>query len=116
MSDATDVINDIQEAIDEYGSDIILNIITIGGYDPIEGEGSDTPTPHNLASLIADYTTKELESPNIHVNDIKFRFYYNGEIGYDDQIVFGGKTYSLENIDKQILQNENLIYTIQGRV
>jgi len=116
MSDATDAINDIQDALDEYGSSITLNVVTIGGYDPVEGEGLEIITPHNIKSLIKDYTTKDLENQAIHVNDIKFRFYYNSEISYDDQIVFGGKTYSLENIDKKIFQDENLIYTIQGRV
>jgi len=116
MSDATDAIADIQEAVLEYGSSIILNTIVKGAYDPAEGEGPDIITPHPMKSLINDYTTKELENDNIRITDIKFRFYYAGAIGYDDQIIFDGKTYSLENIDKKILQDENLIYTIQGRV
>jgi len=116
MSDATDAIVDIQEAVLEYGSSITLNTIVKGAYDPVEGEATDIVTPHSMKSLINDYTTKELENNNIRTTDIKFRFYYAGSIGYDDQIVFDGKTYTLENIDKKILQDENLIYTIQGRV
>lgn len=116
MSDATDAIIDIEEAILEYGSDIVLNVITYGEYNPIAGEGLKTTTPHVMKALPGNYTNKELQDPNVHIKDKKFRFYYTGEITYDDQIEFRGDTYSIERIDSKIFQDELLLYTIQGRI
>ena len=45
MSDATEAIKDIIEAINEYGSTITLNIITEGAYNPVTGDTDDTITP-----------------------------------------------------------------------
>ena len=115
MSDATDAILDIQEALEEYGSSIVFNSIVLGPYDPVLGEAPKIITPHPTKALISDYTSKELENNDININDVKFRFYYNGIIDYSDNIIFGGKTYNLMNVDKKILQDENLIYTLQGR-
>jgi len=116
MSDATEAIVDIIEAIDEYGSGITLNIITKGEYDVIEGESADSITAVTTKALPKNYTSQELQNTDIHTTDIKFMLYYDGEISYKDNIVFDGKTYNLLNIDKKIFQDETIIYTIQGRV
>ena len=116
MSDATDAIFDIKEAILEYGSTITLNIITEGAYNTVTGDTDDIITPHSMKSLPKNYTSKELESPDIYVKDIKFLLYFDGEIDYSDNLIFNGQTYKMLNIDKKFLQDENLIYTIQGRV
>jgi len=116
MSDATEAIEDIIEAINEYGSSITLNIITKGEYDPVAGESSDITTPIITKALPKNYTSRELQNPDIHITDIKFMIYYDSEIAYKDNLVFDGKTYNLLNIDKKILQDETIIYTIQGRV
>ena len=115
MSDATDAIFDIKEAILEYGSTITLNIITEGAYNTVTGDTDDIITPHSMKSLPKNYTSKELESPDIYVKDMKFMLYFDGEINYSDNLVFNGKTYTFLNIDKKFLQDENLIYTIQCR-
>ena len=116
MGDATEAIIDIKEAILEYGSTITLNIVTEGAYNPVTGDTDDTITPRPVKALPRNYTSKELESPDIYVKDIKFLLYFDGEINYSDNLIFNGKTYTLLNIDKKFLQDENLIYTIQGRV
>ena len=116
MSDATEAIIEIKEAILEYGSTITLNIVTEGAYNPVTGESDDIITPHSMKSLPKNYTSKELESPDIYVKDIKFLLYFDGEIDYNDNLIFNGKTYTFLNIDKKFLQDENLIYTIQCRV
>ena len=116
MSDATEAIKDIIEAINEYGSTITLNIVTEGAYNPVTGDTDDTITPNPMKALPKNYTSKELESPNIYVKDIKFLLYFDGEINYSDNLVFNGQTYTFLNIDKKFLQDKNLIYTIQGRV
>ncbi len=115
MSDATDAVIDIIEAIDEYGSAITLNSITTGVYDTTTGLTADTVVPHVMKALPKDYTSKELDNKDIHINDIKFVLYFDGPIGYDDKIIFNSVTYNLLNIDKKILQDVNIVYTIQGR-
>jgi len=114
MSDATDAIADIQEALDEYGSAITLQIITKGALDLDTGRKAETIVEHNIQALPGTYG-KDEQNENVHPKDIKFRFYFDSEIGYEDRIIFQGETYGIEQIDKKILQNENLIYTIQGR-
>jgi len=116
MSDATDAIIDIQEALLEYGSDIILKKVTKGTYDPDTGEDTASITDIPMQALPRNYNRKEMEDPNVHIKDKEFRLYYNGEIDYDDKIEYKGKIYSLERIDTKDFQNEELLYTIQGRV
>ena len=116
MTDAELAIIDLKEAILEYGSTITLNIITEGAYNPVTGDTDDTITPHPMKALPKNYTSKELESPDIYVKDIKFMLYFDGEIDYTDNLIFNGNTYNFLNIDKMILQDETLVYKIQGRV
>ena len=115
MSDATDAILDIQDALEEYGSDITLQIITQGAFNSNTGMKEVVIVPFLLKAIISTYSNKEAVDPNIHPKDIKFRFYSTQSIGYTDKILFQGDTYSIERFDKKIFQNENLIYTIQGR-
>ena len=113
MSDATD---GIKADINEDGSTITLNIVTEGAYNPVTGDTDDIVTPYPMKCFPKNYTSRELESPDIHVKDIKFVLYFDGEIDYNDNIIFDGNTYTLLNIDKNIYKDENLIYFIQGRV
>ncbi len=116
MSDATDAIADVIEAIEEYGSTVTLNIITAGTHDTVNGGTTgDTTVPVSTKALPKNYTSKELQNTEIHATDIKFMIYHSTEIAYKDNIVYDGKTYKLLNIDKKILQDLNIIYTIQGR-
>ncbi len=115
MSDALDAIEDIVEAINDYGSSITLNIITKGVYDYDTGDTADTNAPVAMEALIKSYKSKELENTDIHVDDIKFIIYLDGPVEYKDNITFNGQVYKLLNIDPKYLQDENLMYTIQGR-
>ena len=115
MSDATEAIEDIIEAINEYGSSITLNIITKGVYNTTTGETSDTNAPVTMKALIQSYTSKELQNTDIHADDIRFVIYLDGAVEYKDTITFDSQVYKLLNIDPKYLQDENLMYTIQGR-
>lgn len=116
MSDATDAIVDIVEAITEYGSSCTLRIVAKGLYNTTTGETSNVNTDVPTKCLIMNYDNKELESPDIHVDDLKFFIYYDGDVSIKDKIIFSGKTYNFMKVDKKILQDVNLLYTIQGRV
>lgn len=116
MSEALSAIEDIKAALNEYGSDIILNIVTKGVYDPVLGDTANVITPNNVKAIVDNYNRQEIQDPNIHIKDKKFTFYFSDPIGYEDEIVFQGQTYSIERVDKKIFQNEKLLYTIQGRV
>ena len=116
MSEATDAIIDIQEALEEYGSDIVLKSVTTEGtYNPATGETTDTVVTTNLKAIIKDFAGEELINDSIGVKDLKFMIYFASEIKYTDTITFDSKVYKILNIDKTILQNTNLLYIIQGR-
>ena len=115
MSEATDAIIDIQEALEEYGSDIVLKSVTEGAYNPVTGETTDTVVTTNLKAIIKDFAGEELINDSIGVKDLKFMIYFASEIKYTDTITFDSKVYKILNIDKTILQNTNLLYIIQGR-
>lgn len=116
MSEALEAITDIKQALNDYGSDITIKINVEGVFDPIEGEGLPSITNVVTKAFVSNYSSKELINPDIKITDTKFTLYYDGDLTYEDTIVFSGKTYSFENIDKQILQNETLKYVIQGRI
>lgn len=116
MSDATDAILDIIEAIDEYGSSITFNKVTVGVYDPVTGDNTNTTVSTAMKALPSSYSESELQHDNIHIKDKRFRLYYNGTIEYTDTIVFKGDTYSIQAIDAKVFQDETIIYTIQGRI
>ena len=116
MFDALDAINDIVEAIEEYGSTVTLNIITAGVYDTATGETTSTVVSFPTKAIPSNYTSREIDNTNIHATDLRFKIYYSGVIDYTYKIVFDGKTYKLMNIDKKIMQDTNLLYEIQGRV
>ena len=115
MSDATDAVLDIISAINEYGSSIVLNTITIGAYDPLTGETTNTVINTPIKAIPRAYDSQELQNTDISINDLNFMFYHDGEISYTDKITFSGKTYNLLNIDKKIFQDVTLVYQIQGR-
>ena len=60
MSDATDAIEDIIEAINEYGSTITLNIITVGTHDTVNGGTTGGSTASVITkALPKNYTSKD---------------------------------------------------------
>ena len=115
MSDATEAIEDIQEALEEYGSAITLKQITAGVFDPITGSTANTSGNTTLKTLIRNYSSFELTNSEVHVDDLKFMIYTTILLNYDDILVYDGKEYKILNIDKKILQDVNLFYTVQGR-
>ena len=115
MSDATDAILDVIDAITEYGSTITLKSITPGAYDTTTGETADVIADTITKALPKDYKGTELEAPDVYVDDVKFMLYTSDVITYHDKIVYDSVTYNIININKKILQDLNIVYTIQGR-
>lgn len=115
MNDATLAIQDIQDALAEYGSSVTLQLITRGAYDTTTGETADVVVNTPLKALPQNYDTRDIDGVKILATDIRFLLYYDGEIGDEDKIVFNSVTYNLLKIDKKILQDANLLYTLQGR-
>ena len=115
MSDALDAIEDIKEALEEYGSNIELRQITTGIFNPGEGETLDTFVDKPLKVLIKKYNSFERQNTEIHNDDLKLMLYFDESITYDDRIILLSSPYKILNIDKKVLQNENLFYTLQIR-
>jgi len=104
----------VKEGLDKHGTSIFIRKKSNGTYNPETGmmEGATEETP--VKALVRYYDTTEL-SENIHTNDIEYRFQFDGELGYNDEILYSGKVYKVINIKKMILQDNNLLYTVQGR-
>ena len=74
MSEALEAIEDISEALEEYGSDIVLRTITKGDlstYDPRNPDSGDTVTDIDKKALIQNQASKELltSMPNELLNN-----------------------------------------------
>jgi hypothetical protein len=116
MSDALEAIDDIVEALDEYGTDITLNIITEGTYNPATGSTTDVTTAVTTKAFISNYQDESQTNTEIKDDDVKFTLYYNGAIKSTDTILYNSKVHKIQSIVPKVLQNENLMYLIRGRV
>lgn len=116
MSEALEAIEDIKQALNDYGTDILLGKVTKGVYDPVAGEEPVSTSQIPIKAFVGSYSSQELMNPDIRATDKKFTLYYADGITYDDKIIFEGKIHHIVNIDPQILQNETLKFVIQSRV
>ena len=115
MTDAQEAVIDIVEALTEHGSDVTINVVTEGVYDPSTGTKTKTTVSTNTKALPRNYNSDEL-SDKIFVTDMEFRLYFSGTIAYKDTITYQSKTYTIMNIYKKVLQNTLIMYTVQGRI
>jgi len=111
MSDATDAIKDIKEAIAEYGSDIKIVTLTEGDYDPYTG-ATITRTEVPTKALISGTSTNEILNKAVDTFDLSIKMYDSTEITKDNLINFRGDDYEILFVDTKVLQNETLLYEL----
>lgn len=112
-ADALDAIKDIKEAVEEYGSDIILVKLTEGGYDPYTGPietREETPTK----AIIKSTTSNESLAKAVDTYELSIMVYSDIDITIDNLINFRGNDYKIvpKGLDSKILQNETLLYEL----
>lgn len=117
MSVALDAITDIQEALDEYGSTITLNIPSNSTYNPATGEYTATTANEALKAFIkrvdADNITKNANE--LYVGDIEFMFYTTTAFTEEATITFNSKEYKILGKTFKFLQDNVLAYEVIGR-
>lgn len=115
MTDAQEAIIDVEEAIEEFGSTIVLNLVDKGEYDPNTGDYATTTTSVPMKALIQNYTVDELNRDDVGLDDVKFKLYYNASIENPCTVEYNGKTHKIISISSMVLQDLTIIYTLQGR-
>jgi len=116
MQEALDAIEDIKEALNEYGSDMVLNVIEKGEYNPTSG-ASKTVTPVNIKSIINKQPSsfaqaKADEDNKLKAYEFSITTYTDQDIDKDDNIEFNGSKYDILIIIPSILQNTIIKYEI----
>lgn len=111
--DALDAIEDIKEAIEEYGSDILLVTLTEGAYDPYTGAAT-IRTEVITKALIKSTTSNESLAKAVDSYELSIKVYSDLEITEDNLINFRGNDYKImpKGLDSKILQNETLLYEL----
>ena len=111
MSDVTDAIKDIKEAIAEYGSNISIITLIEGAYDPYQG-ATETRVETNTKALVGSTSTNEILNNIIDSYELSIRLYSAVEIKKDNLINFRGNDYKILYVDTKVLQNETLLYEL----
>ena len=116
MSDATEAIQDIIEAIEEYGSTIRIATETETGYDPYTGATYST-TYEDTKAVISKHASKSM-SEVMEANritsayDLSIKLYTTTELTKANKIVYDGDTYEITFISDKILQDTRIIYEL----
>ena len=117
MNDALNAIKDIKKAIIDYGSDITLNKIVAGTYNPQTGTTSGTITSYPMKAIVKRNATVSLErsiANNVTVNtyELSILLYHTEEPKKDWKVIYKGNTYTILYVSPTVLQNSNLIYEL----
>lgn len=119
MSEATEAISEISEALAEYGSDINLIQVVEGEYDPITGETSKVDLITPMKAFLPNKATSSVISNSQIVTtssyDIIFQIYHDEEITESWEIEYKDDTYEIVLIDSTVLQNETLLYEVVAK-
>ena len=118
MSDATDAIVDIKEAILEYGSSIILikhGVDVRDDYDNIITPAADTTFPMKalIGTSATDATLGKLTQAQKESYQLALRIYTTELINKEDYYIqFRSENYNITFISETILQDTTLIYEL----
>ena len=114
MSEATDAIADLIDALDEFGTSITLNKITkTGAYVPATGAYATTTVATTKKAFIKQFASEKLvNNPLVKVSgyDVVFKLNHDEAITTDWTIVYNSDAYKILLVDTSILQNEDILY------
>ena len=118
MSEATEVITDIQEALTEYGSSIIIKK-SVNEVRDAYGvvTTAATATTENTKAFVGRYATSQLLSKltddQKQSYELSLRFYTTSVLNKEDYTIsFKSSDYNIVIIDSKILQDETLLYEV----
>lgn len=113
MSEATDAILDIKEALQEFGTDIVFQKITAGAYSPTGTTTTKVET--NTKALIKKQATKETQRAFLGDYEIAFMLYLNFIPTKADKIKYKNEVYNIVYVATSTLQNADMKYEILGK-
>ena len=121
MNDALNAIKDIKKAIIDYGSDITLNKIVAGTYNPQTGTTSNGTTSYPMKAIVKSQATEKSQNALEYVSRIEnsisaytlsVLLYHTEEPKKDWKVIYKGNTYTILYVSPTVLQNSNLIYEL----
>jgi len=116
MQEALDAISEVQEALKEFGSDMVLNKVTLGAYDPTAGS-SETITPVNIKAIVNSSPSsmalaKSKDDDVLKDYEFSIMTYTDQGIDKEDKIIFNGDEYDILLVIPSILQNNIIKYEV----
>ena len=118
MSEATETIVDIQEALSEYGSTIAIKKSVNEVRDAYGVVTTPAiPTTENTKAFIGRYATNQLLSKltddQKQSYELSLRFYTTSVLNKEDYTIsFKSSDYNIVIIDSKIFQDETLLYEV----
>lgn len=109
MTDAQTAIADIQEALEEYGTNISLKKVTAGAYNPLTGDTADTVVSTSMKAFINTSISSE-RLKLVGNYDAVFTFYTSEAVDESYKISYESKDYQILHISRKVLQNTSMLY------
>jgi len=114
MSEATSVLKDIKQALSDYGTGVVLRVVTQSSYDTQTGQ-TETTTDINLNAFIRNNKTEKVPKETINSKVLELMLYSDIEPTKKDKIVFNNVEYDIIKVTESILQGTVLKYEILAR-
>lgn len=112
MNDAQSAIIDIQDALAEYGSNVTLNQITVGAYNPSTGETTNTTVSTALKAIIKKIASEDVLREYKEAYTYSLMLYHTSAIERLDTITIAGITYQVVFVSPMILQDIPIKYEV----
>jgi hypothetical protein len=115
-----DIINNIEQAMQDYGRDLTLRTVDEGTYDPTTGSTTgDSTSDFTFRGLLHAFKFKDLQDSNILDTDRKCIVSVDGFSPLPDrgdQVVVGSTVYSIVAIKEYELQGTVFGYVFHLRI
>ena len=112
MSEATEAILDIVEALNEYGTSISLRSVSENSYDPYTG-ASTTEVDTGLKAFISLEASRVVSQQFAkHTYDLALKTFHTEKITKADKIVYDGEVYNIVYVSSKVLQDTTLLYEL----
>lgn len=102
--------------IKQYGSPVTVKSSGKKVYDDKTNTYTDTGNEFHGFAIQRNYDQRDIDGTNIRVGDVQFMAVLDGVPKSNDKITFGGKSYTVINVNTLNPDGTvNIFYTIQGR-
>lgn len=113
MSEATDAILDIKEALQEFGTDIVFQKTTAGSYSPTGT--TTTKVEYPTKALVSKESIRRTLTSFVGDYEFSFVLYLNFIPTKGDKIKYKNEIYNIVYVAPSTLQNVDMKYEILGK-